>query len=83
MEKYRENMPQESIDFTKSAIMKSNARRFETPENLFNMLNTMTSYNLPVDFVKREEAYVKGLTVEKQLELVNKYTDPSRMYYCG
>lgn len=63
--------------------MKSNVRRFETYENFFNMLNTMTFYNLPADFVKREEVYVKGLTVEKQLELVNKHTDPSRMYYCG
>ena len=81
MEKYRENMPQEYIDFTKDALIKSNALRFETLGSLLGMLSTMTSYNLPADYIKQEEAYVLGLTQEKQLEMARKYIDPSRMYY--
>ena len=81
MEKYRKDMPQEYIDFTQSSLLKGNALRFETIGSLLGMLNTMTSYDLPADFIKQEEAFVKGLTVEKQLELANKYIDPSRMYY--
>jgi len=81
MEKYRENMPQEFIDFTKDALVKGNALRFETLGSLLGMLNTMTEYNLPADYIKTEEAYVKGLTPEKQLEIVKKYIDPSKMYY--
>jgi zinc protease len=81
MEKYRTTMPEEYINFTRSGLMKSNARRFETLGNLLNMLNTMTAYNLPSDYIKQEEAYVKGLTAEKQLEIAKKYIDPSRMYY--
>jgi zinc protease len=41
----------------------------------------MTEFNLPDDFIKREEKFVKDLTVEKQLALANKYIDPARMYY--
>jgi zinc protease len=81
MEKYRKNIPQEYIDFTKSSLLKNNALRFETLGNLLNMLNTMTSYNLPDDYIKQEEKFIKSLTIEKQLELVNKYIDPSKMYY--
>jgi zinc protease len=81
MEKYRENIPQEYIDFTKSALLKSNARNFETLYNLLSMLNDISSYDLPTDYIKQEEAFVKGLTIEKQLELAKKYIDPSRMYY--
>jgi len=81
MEKYRENMPQEYIDFTKNALIKSNALRFETIGSLLSMLNTMSSYDLPVDYVKQEEAYVRTLTPEKQLEITRKYIDPTRMYY--
>ncbi len=81
MEKYRNNIPQEYIDFTKSSLLKGNALRFETLGGLLGMLNTMTSYNLPLDYIKQEEAFVKGLTVEKELELANKYIDPSKMYY--
>ncbi len=81
MEKYRKSIPQEYIDFTKSSLMKSNALRFETLGNLLSMLNTMTSFNLPDDFIKREEKFIKDLTIEKELALVNKYIDPAKMYY--
>jgi zinc protease len=81
MEKYCESIPQEYIDFTKSALLKSNARNFETLGNLLNMLSNISAYNLPTDYIKQEEAFVKGLTAEKQLELAKKYIDPSRMYY--
>jgi zinc protease len=81
MEKYRKNIPQDYVDFTKSSLMKSNALRFETLGNLLSMLNTMTAFNLPDDFIKQEENFVKGLTVEKIIDLANKYIDPARMYY--
>jgi zinc protease len=81
MDKYRKNIPQEYIDFTKSSLLKNNALRFETLGSLLGMLNTMTSYNLPDNYIKQEETFIKGLTVDKQLELANKYIDPSRMYY--
>ncbi len=81
MEKYRTSLPQEYIDFTKSSLLKGNALRFETSRSLITMLNTMTSYNLPPDYIKQEEAFVKGLTVDKELALANKYIDPAKMYY--
>ncbi len=74
-------MPQDYIDFTISGMMKSNARRFETLGSLVDYLNNVSAYNLPPDYVKNEEAYLKGLTQEKQLEIVKKYLDPSKMYY--
>ena len=81
MEKYRQNIPQEYIDFTKSALLKSNARNFETAGNLLNMLSNIATYDLPPDYIKQEESFIKGLTAEKQLELAKKFIDPSRMYY--
>ena len=81
MEKYREAIPQEYVDFTKAALMKGNALRFETLGSLLGMINNISSYNLPFDYIKQEEAFVKELTPEKILEYSNKYIDPSRMYY--
>ncbi len=81
MEKYRKVNTQEYVDFTKSSLLKGNALRFETLGGLLGMLNVMTDYNLPADYIKKEEAYVKGLTVEKQLQITNKYIDPAKMYY--
>jgi len=81
MEKYRKEIPQEYVDFTKSALLKGNARSFETLGSLLNMLNNIAVYDLPADYIKKEEAFVKELTTDKILELANKYIDPARMYY--
>jgi zinc protease len=81
MEKYRTVMPQDIIDFTRESMLKGYALRFETLSGLMNMLNNMTAYNLPADYIKLEQGYLKGLTAEKQLEIAKKYIDPSRMYY--
>ena len=45
------------------------------------MLNTMVMNGLPADYIMQQEAFVRGLTSEKVLELANKYIDPSKMYY--
>ncbi|MDY0098189.1 MAG: pitrilysin family protein [Bacteroidales bacterium] len=81
MEKYRENIPQEYADFTKSALLKSNARNFETLNNLLGMLNNIALYDLPIDYIKQEEAFVKGITTGKIMDLAKEYIDPARMYY--
>jgi zinc protease len=81
MEKYRESIPQEYVDFTRSALLKSNARNFETLGSLLSMLNNIAVYDLPVDYIKKEEAYVRDLTADKIVEYAKKYIDPSRMYY--
>ena len=81
MEKYRNGISQEDIDFTKDALLKSNARAFETQRSLLGMLSEISQYDLPHDYIKQEEDFVRGLTVDEHKELVNKYIDPSRMYY--
>jgi len=81
MEKYREGIAQEDIEFTRDALLKSNARAFETQSSLLDMLSTISRYDLPQDYIKQEEEFVRSLTAEKHRELVNNYIDPSRMYY--
>jgi zinc protease len=45
------------------------------------MIYTMSSFDLPADYVKTEEAFVRNLTPEKAVELAKKYIDPGKMYY--
>ena len=81
MKKYRDSIPQEYVDFTKSALLRGNARNFETLGNLLGMLNNIAVYDLPTDYVTQEQAFLKGLTPDKVKELAKKYIDPGRMYY--
>ena len=79
--KYKEGITQEDLDFTKNALIKSNARRFETQFALLGMLQEMSTYGLDPNYIEGEEAIVRNMTLERHKELANKYLDPSKMAY--
>jgi zinc protease len=81
MTKYREGIADEDLEFTRGALVKSNARRFETLGALLGMLNSIGTYGLPVDYIKTQEDFVKNITAEKHQELAQKYIQPERMIY--
>jgi zinc protease len=45
------------------------------------MLSEITTYNLPFDYARQEEIFVRDLTREKHIEIAQKYIDPSKMYF--
>lgn len=79
--KYKEGISQEDLDFTKNALIKSNARRFETQGSLLGMLQDMSSYGLDPKYIENEEQIIGGMTLEQHKELANKYLDESKMAY--
>jgi zinc protease len=81
MEAYREGITEDELEFTKNALVKSNARDFETLRSLLRMLQNISMYDLPSDYVKGEEKIVLGMDLNQHMELAQKYIDPSRMYY--
>jgi len=81
MEKYRNGISQDDLDFTKDALIKSNALRFETLWALLDMVSNISTYNLPFDYVKQEENFIKNLTLEQHKEIAQKYINPDKMYY--
>jgi len=81
MEEYRDGIPEEDLAFTKNSMLKSYARNFETLGALIRMLETIATYDMPVDYVKGEETVIRNMTLEQHRMLAQKYIDPERMYY--
>ena len=81
MKKYREGLSPEDFKFTKNALIKSNARRFETLYSLTGLLKSISKYNLPTDYIKQEEEIIRNMTPEKHQELAQKYINPDKMIY--
>jgi zinc protease len=81
MEKYRNGISDQELTFTKNALIKSNARDFETLRALIGMLSDMAAYNLPPDYVKNEESMIREMTQARHKELADKYIVPGRMFY--
>ena len=79
--RYKEGITADDLDFTKNALIKSNARRFETQGALLGMLQEMSSYNLAPNYIEDEETTVRNMTLEQHKALANKYLDESKMAY--
>ena len=78
---YKNGISEEDLAFTKNALIKSNARRFETQFALLGMLQEMSNYDLPANYIEEEEAIVGAMTLEQHKQLANKYLDESKMAY--
>ena len=81
MNKYREGIPASDLEFTKNALIRSNARAFETLGALRGMLDNIATYNLPFNYVKQRENFVRSYTLEQHKELAEKYIEPNGMTY--
>jgi len=81
MEKYRNGVTENDLQFIKNCMILSNALRFETNGSLAGMLSTMSKYGLPDDYIKNEEDVIRGMTVEEHKAITNKYIVPGKMYY--
>ncbi len=79
--KYKDGISAEDLEFTKNALIKSNARRFETQGALLEMLQDMNEYNLPSNYIEDEENVVRNMTLEEHQSLARKYLDASKMAY--
>lgn len=81
MNKYREGISEEDLVFTKDALLKSNARQYESLYSLQGMLEDISMYNLPFDYLTKQQEVTGSMTLEQHRELAQKYIQPGQMYY--
>ena len=81
MEKYRNGITENDLQFIKNCMIRSNALRFETNGSLVGMLTTMSKYGFPDDYIKEEENVIKNMTVEEHKAITDKYIVPDKMYW--
>jgi len=66
---------------TQGFMIKSNARKFETMGSKLQMLQEISNYNRPKNYVLKQEETVRNITVPEIQTLAQKYVDPNKMYY--
>lgn len=81
MIQYTRGIATEDLQFTKDALIKSNARRFETLGALMGMIDQLARYDLPDDYIKDQEWIVQEMTLERHQELAQQYLPADRMIY--
>lgn len=81
LEQYGNKLDQEDLEVTRSFLIKSNARKFETLDAKLGMLSDISSYQLDHDFVKQREHLVETIHLLKIQDLARTLIDPQQMYF--
>lgn len=81
LENYGPGFTEKDLETTKGFLIKSNARAFETAGAKLSMLQNISKYGWDYDYVKKREATVKNMTVEKIRALSDKYLDENKMIW--
>ncbi len=71
----------DDLETTRSAMIRSNAGKFETIGNLIGMLQDISTFNLPQDYIKQEETAAEQMTLDKAKSIYTKYFNPENMVY--
>ncbi len=78
---YGKNFSEKDLETTKSFLIKSNARAFETFGSKIGLLDNISKLGWKPDYVKEREVIVKNMTVEQIRTLSQKYLDPNKMIW--
>jgi len=81
LENYPKNFSDKNLETTKSFLIKSNARAFETFGAKLNMLDNISTYGYKYSYVKDREKIVNDMTAEEIKRLANKYVNPDKMIW--
>ena len=81
LENYGKNYSDSDLETTKSFLIKSNARAFETAGAKLGMLENISKYGWKSDYIKGREQIVKDMTIARVRDLSAKYLDPNRMIW--
>ncbi len=81
IEKYREQLQEEDLQFTKDALLKSYALKYETLGALQGMLRDISEYNLPANYAEQEVEFIRNYNKDQHLQLAQKYLKPENMYF--
>ncbi|XQW85414.1 M16 family metallopeptidase [Thalassotalea piscium] len=78
---YEQGFNDKDLDVTKGYFLKSNARRFETPDAKLAVLSNMSDYGLPADYVQQRASALESLTLTDLKALAHQYIQPDNMIY--
>ena len=81
LQKYQANYSEEELSKTKDALIRKDARAYETPYQKLSVLHNIGFYNMPDDYMQRNQKVISGLTVEGSKQLLEEYLNSDKLTY--
>ncbi|AGC75599.1 zinc protease [Nonlabens dokdonensis] len=78
---YGSNFSEEDLEVTKSYLIKSSARAFESQGAKLRMLSNIEENDMPIDYALTRQKVVTDITLPEIKELINEYINSDKMVY--
>ncbi|MEP1033164.1 pitrilysin family protein [Ekhidna sp.] len=78
---YPDTYTEDDLQKTKTSLIKENARRFETLGRLLGILQNISTYGLPKNYIDQEQKTVTAATIESVQATANDYFDLSNYIF--
>ena len=69
------------LERTRNTMLQANTRAYETPSQLLNVLNNISQYGLPFDYVKQQENVLRNITLQQVRDVYNRLVDEKELIY--
>jgi zinc protease len=81
LDDYAQGLTEEDLEVTKSFMLKSSARSFETAQAKLAMIRNISLYGYDPNYPALRMDYVRGLTMEELSDLASSNIDPDQLIY--
>lgn len=81
LQEYRGSFLEADLETTRNLRIKQATREFETLDSLIGLLNEISSFDLPTDYVERRQQRLLDMQLERAQLTIERYIDASRMVY--
>ena len=81
LSEYPDTFSEDDLANTKSYLLKSSARSFETLGAKLGILQTMSAYDWNADYLSKRQNVVRAMSLEEIQRLASSYANPEQMIY--
>ncbi|GAB3336664.1 pitrilysin family protein [Marivirga atlantica] len=78
---YMQNYDSAELEKARTALIRQEARAYETLYDKLGILQSISTYNLPNDYIRKNQEELKGYTIDDMKEVMNKYMNPEELSY--
>ncbi len=78
---YSDTYTQEELDKTKNTLIKNDSRNFETLGQRVGMLQNISTFNLPLDYVKKNQDAISQMSLADVKKTISQQMDPNKLVF--
>lgn len=81
LDNYSANFSDDDLDVTKNSILRSNTQSYETYGSLLGILQNISTYDLPLNYIEQDETKLRGMDKAEIKKLIDQYMNPDDLVY--